>query len=103
VRPHQALGQERPASVVQKYRRSFPTSIAEIEYPDAFAVRQVRSQGSIKWQGELVFVGEVLAGEPVGLVQVADDCWHLYYGSRHLANWNAHSRRFEPAQAADAG
>jgi putative transposase len=102
VRPHQALGQERPASRVEKYRRSLPTSIAEIEYPDAFEVRRVRSGGVIKWQGGLVFVGEVLIGEPVGLVPVTDDCWHLYYGPRHLANWNAQTRRFEPAQAENA-
>jgi transposase InsO family protein len=99
VRPHQALGQERPASIVRNYRRLFPASIAEIEYPDAFEVRRVRHQGAIKWRGELVFVGEVLIGERVGLVPAADDCWHLYFGPRHLANWNARTRRFELARA----
>jgi len=98
VRPHQALGQETPASVVVRYRRPFPSSLAELEYPDAFEVRRVRQQGAIKWRGELVFVGEVLIGERVGLVQATDECWHLYFGPRHLANWNARSRRFEPAQ-----
>jgi transposase InsO family protein len=99
VRPHQALGQERPASFVRKYRRPFPASIAEVEYPNAFEVRRVRHQGAIKWQGELVFVGEVLIGERVGLVQATDECWHLYFGPRHLANWNARSRRFEAVES----
>jgi hypothetical protein len=32
-------------------------------------VRRVRSNGQIKWAGELIFVGEALVGEPVGVIE----------------------------------
>ena len=94
VRPHQGLGQKRPASVVQRYRREFPERVPKIEYPTSFTTRRVRSNGYIKWRGEQVFVGEVLIGEPVGLVQLDDETWQLYFGNRHLAKWSDRKRRW---------
>ena len=32
-------------------------------------VRRVCSNGQIKWAGELIFVGEALIGEPVGILE----------------------------------
>ena len=87
VRPHQGLGQKRPDTVVKQYRRPYPERLPEIEYPASFTVRRVRSNGYIKWLGQEVFVGEVLVGDRVGLVQVDDRLWELYFGNRHLADW----------------
>lgn len=88
VRPHQALGQKQPGTVVERYRRSFPERLPEVEYPASFTVRRVRSNGYIKWKGGQVFVGQVLIGEPVGLLEIDDGKWQLYFGNRHLADWN---------------
>ena len=96
VRPHQALGQERPCTFVRHYRRPYPDRLPQVEYPSSFAVRTVRSQGAIKWQGELVFVGEVLIGERVALAPDGEDRWQLYFGPVRLATWNDHIRKFEP-------
>jgi len=101
VRPHQALGQERPASLVTAYRRPYPDRIPSIEYPSSFEVRTVRSNGQIKWKGELLFVSEVLRDEPVGLVQVEDERWDVYFGSVHLATWNERRSKFEAPSAPD--
>jgi len=92
VRPHQALGQKCPVTVVQRYGREYPDRLPQIEYPESFLVRRVRSNGYIKWQGEQVFVGEVLNSEPVGLVQADDETWELYFGNRHLADWSDRKR-----------
>ena len=94
VRPHQALAQKRPASFVTPYRRSYPERLPQPEYPDAFLVRRVRSNGAIKWQGEQRFVSEVLVGELVGLVPISDDSYELYFGNQHLANWSARECRW---------
>lgn len=101
IRPHQSLGQKPPATVVQRYRRPYPNRLPEIEYPSSFTVRRVRSNGYIKWQGEQVFVGEVLVGEPVGLVQLDDQTWQLYFGNRHLADWCERRRRWGPPSEPD--
>jgi len=95
VRPHQALGQETPASRVEQYRRPYPEHIGEIEYPRSFEVRRVRTDKCIQWKGELVFVGEVLVGERVALTEQDTDHWQLYFGPRHLADWNPVSRKFQ--------
>ena len=94
IRPHQSLGQERPVSRVERYRRQYPERIAPIEYPDSFQVRSVRERGNIKWQGDLIFVSEVLRGELVGMQQLDDEQWRLYFGPVHLATWNARTKRF---------
>jgi len=94
VRPHQGIGQKQPATLVQKYRREFPDRLPEIEYPASFLVRRVRSNGYIKWRGDTVFVGEVLTGEPVGLLQTHDERWQLYFGNRHLADWCERRQRW---------
>jgi transposase InsO family protein len=95
VRPHQALGQERPASRVQCYRRPYPARLPAIDYPMSFQVRKVRSDGQIKWKGERLFVSCVLRGEAVAMLEVNNDQWHLYFGPVHLATWNGCKRRFE--------
>jgi transposase InsO family protein len=96
VRPHQALGQERPASRVQPYRRPYPERIPIIEYPSSFEVRSVRSSGEIQWKGELLFVSRVLYHERVALLHVNEHLWRVYFGPVHLATWNERRRKFEP-------
>jgi hypothetical protein len=95
VRPHQALGQERPASRVERYRRPYPSRPQPIEYPSSFQVRRVRPDGRIKWKGEELFVTAVLRSETVAMVEVHNDQWQLYFGAVHLATWNGRKRRFE--------
>jgi hypothetical protein len=44
----------------------------------------VRSQGEIKWKGRPIFISEVLAGEPVGLDEIDDGVWAVYFGPLEL-------------------
>lgn len=98
-RPHQALGQQTPATEVRRYRREFPNRVPEPEYPATWETRMVRSNGDIKWSGFTTFVGEVLIGEKVGLCQVADGIWQLYFASAHLADWDERTKKFIRAAA----
>jgi len=43
-------------------------------------VRRVRTNGDIKWKGGRVFISEALIGEPVGLKQITERTWAIYYG-----------------------
>jgi len=79
-RPHEALGQVTPASVYQPSLRTYPGRIAPLEYPDADQTCWVRPNGCIRWRGGEVYVGQVLAAEPVGVVQVADAEWQVVFG-----------------------
>jgi hypothetical protein len=42
-------------------------------------VRRVRSNGQIKWRGELVFLSEALVGELVGITE-GHDSWLVSFG-----------------------
>ena len=66
-RPHEALGQRPPARLYEPSPRPLPAKLAEPDYPAEAAVRRVRSNGEIKWQGGLIFISEVLIGEPVSV------------------------------------
>ncbi len=79
-RPHESLGMLSPAQVYTSSPRVFRRSAADFEYDAAYEVRQVRTDGSVKWQGGYAFVGEAVRGERVGLEQVDDEVWHLHIG-----------------------
>ena len=40
----------------------------------------------VKWQGRLVFIGEALIGEPVGLSETEAGDWQVCYGPVELGS-----------------
>lgn len=87
-RPHEALDGATPGQVYRASDRSYTGHIPAIEYPDSATVRRVRSNGEIKWQGELVFISNVLAGEQVSLTQEDETRWCLRFGPVVLGYWD---------------
>jgi len=84
-RPHEALGMATPASQYQPSPRGYPARLPEMTYLDADAVRRVRPNGTIRWQGRELQVTQALAGEPVGLRWLGTDQWELAFGPLVLA------------------
>lgn len=78
IRPHEALGQNTPDSVYSHSPREYREP-AEAWYPADMEVRSVKSNGVIHWLGECVFLGEALGRQRVGLSEVADGCWVVYF------------------------
>ena len=79
-RPHEALEMKTPASHYEPSLRPMPATLRSPEYATGLDVRKVGSNGSFRWFGRWVRVGIVLAGEPIGLHQVDEDEWELFYG-----------------------
>jgi transposase InsO family protein len=71
-RPHEALDQQPPASRWRPSPRPLPRRIEEPWYDADHQVRRVRTAGEIQWRGQLVFIGEALRGETVGLAERED-------------------------------
>jgi len=78
-RPHEALGQQTPASYYRASDRSYPGRLREIEYPADWATRRISPGGQMRWSGEYVFVAHALKGEPVGLQQIDDRYWRVWF------------------------
>jgi transposase InsO family protein len=94
-RPHEALGMETPASRYRPSERPYPDRLDLVDYADEFEVRTVRSNGEIKWQGQMLYVSEALVGEPVGLKEIASDHWALYFSTLHIGTLDTRCNRFE--------
>ena len=95
-RPHEALGMNPPGEVYELSTRSLPSSLPEHQYADGLEQRSVRTDGSIKWDGGMVFVGEAFAGETVGLQAYDEGLWHVQLGSLRLGILHERSRTIVP-------
>lgn len=78
-RPHEALGQKAPALIYRNSMREYPAKLPEVGYPQSFKVRQVKENGDFKWKGVELYLSGALAGELVGLKQVDNRIWEIYF------------------------
>jgi putative transposase len=78
-RPHEALGQQPPRRFYESSPRVMPDRLAEPAYPAEASVRQVRSNGEIKWQGGMIFISEVLAGEAVAVEETESGAFQVCF------------------------
>ncbi|MDX1300588.1 MAG: IS481 family transposase [Pseudomonas sp.] len=79
-RPHEALGQQTPASQYTSSARPYPTRLPKLHYPDYFEVRKVSRNGVIYWRNKWVYVSHLLDQEQVGLEAIEDGIWQVYFG-----------------------
>lgn len=83
-RPHEGLGMTPPAEVYKPSFRPMPKRLPQIEYPSHFEVRRVSNSSAFRWTNKTirghVFVSHLLAGEYVGLEEVDNGLWDVYFG-----------------------
>jgi hypothetical protein len=77
----EALAFRTPDSVYVASSRAYPLVLPKIADGDEFEVRTVRKEGDIKWQGANIFISELLRRESVGLRQMEDDLFEVYFGA----------------------
>ena len=80
-RPHQGIGDRCPGDLFTPSTRPYPERMPEVVYPDDYQVRQTRTDGTIKWRGQMIYVSSALSGEPLGLTPVGNDRWQLYFAT----------------------
>jgi putative transposase len=102
-RPHEALGDQPPASCYTASRRILPAIAPSVEYPGHFDVRRVSSNGCISWNDTAVFLTESLAGEHVGFEEIDDALWTLYFGTVALARFDERQCQLHPMAAVTVG
>jgi transposase InsO family protein len=94
-RPHEALDQATPAECYLTSPRSMPERLLPLEYPDRFEVRYVSANGGIRWNSRWVNVSIVCVGEYVGLEEIADGIWNVYFGPVRLGRLHERRLRIE--------
>jgi len=83
-RPHEALQQETPASIYKPSVREYPARVPQVEYPEHFETRLVSRNGGFRWASTRVPITQTLEEEYVGLEEVDDGKWDVYFGHVRL-------------------
>ena len=87
-RPHETLRQQTPASHYQPSIRPYTDTPEELIYPDYYVIRRVQHAGVVNCHGKMVYVSHLLKGLLVGLVEVAEGIWDVYFGPVRLGGFD---------------
>ena len=94
-RPHEALDQHTPAAWYERSSREMPTKLEPFVYPVRFEVRYVSGNGGIRWNNDWVNVSTVCIGEYVGLEEIDNGVWNVYFGPLKLGRLDERHMRIE--------
>jgi hypothetical protein len=83
-RPHEALGQQPPATRYARSPRPYPKELPPMEYPSTTAVRRVRKDGTFNFRTHRIFVSEVLQAQDVGIDELENGLWVVRFGPVEL-------------------
>lgn len=87
-RPHEALGQRTPVSCYQSSQREYTDSPEPLAYPGYFTVRRVQENGIVHLRAHRVYVTHLLEGYDVGLNEIAQGVWDVYFGPLRLGRFD---------------
>ena len=93
VRPYQVLGNRTATSVHEKSVRDYPEKIKEWVYPKEFKLRYVGRNGAIRLgKADWIFVTTALKGKNVGLEELGEGIYRIYYREFFLGYLNEKER-----------
>jgi putative transposase len=87
-RPHESLQGGTPASRSRPSPRPFPERLPPIEYPGHYLVTRVTNAGTIRFKRKRLFLAHPLRQLPVGLEEVGDGSWSVYFNRVLLARFD---------------
>ena len=88
-RPHEALGMQRPAERYRRSGRRYTDHPQPFAYPRHYEIRRVKSSGIVQWRNRVWYVGAALRGMAVGLTEVDEARWAVYFGALLLGYLDA--------------
>lgn len=80
-RPHSALGGDPPAARYVVSGRPFPDRLPQLEYPGHFIVKRVTNAGTFRLKHKLLFIANSLKQNYIGLEEINDGIWSIYFGT----------------------
>ncbi|MCH8878022.1 MAG: transposase [Chloroflexi bacterium] len=86
-RPHEALEMKRPGELYQSSGRTMPKRIEPYDYPAHYLVRRVSRAGTIRVLHKQIFVSNTLHEDYVGLEEVDDGVYDLFYCFYHIGRY----------------
>ena len=92
-RPHEAIGMKRPAEMYQSSSRTMPKRIDRYDYPAHCLVRRVSRGGTIRAFNHQFFVSNTLQEDYVGLEEVDDGVYDLYFCFYQIGRYELRSNK----------
>ena len=78
--PREVLGQNTPQELYYRSAKTYDGTIEPWQYPDGIVVKYVCRNGAIRWgAGKWVMVSTTLIGKYIGLEQIAEGKWRVYF------------------------
>jgi putative transposase len=102
-RPHEALGNQPPASRYAPSRRPLPSRVPAVDYSGHLDVRLVASNGCVSWKNRPLFLATPLAGEYVAFEEIDDGLWTVHFATVALARYDDRHRTLHPLLTAGHG
>ena len=93
-RPHEGINNATPASLYQRSSVMFPRTLASFSYPRGFQTRRVNSSGDISWHKDRVFISQVFSFEDLGLEEMDEEIFRVYFRNMELGELNVPELRF---------
>lgn len=87
-RPHDALGGASPATVYTPSGRRVPGRLPAVDYPLHWEVRGADSSGVITFHGRPLNVTRALANQDVGLEEIDDALWRVWFMTTPLGHFD---------------
>ena len=84
-RPHQFLSGRTPASLYRASPRAYAGGLPPIEYPGHYIPKRVTNAGTIRFKKRLLFIANSLKQQVLGLEEVDDGVWSIYFCNVLLA------------------
>jgi putative transposase len=86
---------KRPGEVYRASKRKMPKRIEAYDCPDHFLVRRVSREGTIRVFRKQIFVSNTLQEEYVGLEEVADGVYDLYFCFYQIGRYDLQSDKIQ--------
>lgn len=96
-RPHQALDMRCPAEVYERSPRTY-LGISDLTYPNCDKTLLVTNCGRLCVKKMKVHISKAFANQSVGLAEVDDYIWEVYFMDYHLGYYDEISRKFAPRE-----
>lgn len=103
VRPHEALGQTPPATHYEPSRATMPAELEPLAYPECDVVKRVSKKGTVKLRSGGLFIGESLATQYVGLLELEDGVWLARFADMDLGFFEVGDTRLSPLERGTVG
>jgi transposase InsO family protein len=92
-RPHEALGMRCPGELYRGSERKYEGTPEDLDYPQMCS-RRVSARGNIKFENQVIFLSQALAGWSIGLKPVTAQWMEVWFGRLFLGELDLAASNF---------